>query len=208
MFALVLFFMFFIPTVVWIVYNKKHKWSAEKKYNYSTNKYEKTGRKGDGFYISLSFSIITMAAIILIFSLSCVTIPASSALNKTKNIQNYRSRMTILVNRRDHYIALIKDQLEALIKDQLEQYPKYEKSVIDEVVSNLKQNNVAILLRFPELKANQTISQAVHDTMAVSDAVYGLRTKILDEQTALRKMNASPWYIKLWWPSTHDALKS
>lgn len=145
--------------------------------------------------ISSILLFITLFLLIVVGS----AVPASSVLDKTKNIQNDRSKLVILEQRQASYIALIKDQLE--------QYPKYEKSVIDDVVANLKQNNIAILLKFPELKANQTIAQVVQDTMKVSDSVYNLRQKILDIQTSIRKMQASPWIIKIWWPSTHDALK-
>lgn len=99
-------------------------------------------------------------------------------------LQSYDERIEIAVARAD--------DLSAVLRTELEKYPDIER----EIMTNL---DPSIILSFPNLKSNQTISLLATELADLRDKQFKLADERVDTLEVMANRNASPWVLRGWW---------
>lgn len=78
--------------------------------------------------------------------------------------------------------------LTAIIKVEFAKYPEIEKDILKDVSEMAK-----ILFNFPQLRSNETITDAIDDILFLENDVYNLRSQLIEKQASIYKREISPW---------------
>jgi len=80
-----------------------------------------------------------------------------------------------------------REKLTLIVREELSKYPKYEKEVIGKI-------KPMILLNFPELKANETMTETLHQILKLENDVYDLERKRIRVRRDIYTRELSPWF--------------
>ena len=126
------------------------------------------------------FLAIVFFAFAFIFLLINVLAKYSSQLSDFAEILKIEKQINIYQKRSDNFSDIIRSELK--------KYPDYEKEIIDNITPN-------ILLKFPDLKSNETMSKTVNDLLKIQDDVYKLKADLTETQRIIFFREISPWTI-------------
>lgn len=88
-----------------------------------------------------------------------------------------------------------KEELQAVIKTELGKYPEYEQKIL----SNL---DPKFILSFPELKANETITETVKQIVNLNNDIYDRKDNLIQIKKSMYHYHISPWTMHSWGPDT------
>lgn len=111
-------------------------------------------------------------------------------LNTTSKYSNQVSDFTI-ISAKKQQIDLFEKRTETLseiIKNELSKYPSHEEKVFEKI-------NPQFLLKFPELKANETIRKSAKDLMELNDDVFNLKDQLIELYRVVYLREISPWTL-------------
>lgn len=92
--------------------------------------------------------------------------------------------------KKEEIIKQRRQDVERDIKSQLDKYPDIEKQIFGSI-------NPTILVQFPQLKSNETITAAFTALNDINNEVAALHIEINEQETAIRYRERSPSSIKI-----------
>lgn len=81
-----------------------------------------------------------------------------------------------------------RDNVSLIVRAELRKYPDLEKQVIGKI-------NPSILLNFPKLQSNQTMTETLKQLLKLENEVYNFREKLIDVQQVIYAREISPWVV-------------
>lgn len=109
-------------------------------------------------------------------------VPASSQAGTITSVDGINAKIELRTTLRDEQVRIIRSEL-------IEHYPEYERTLLE----NLE--TPTILLSYPELRANETISDAVDQITSLNSSIYDLDALRVDMLTTILHRDRSQWFI-------------
>ena len=141
-------------------------------------KAHKQNPRGDGLMFTTLLCIGIGGVGLVIFLVT--TLNYSRQINDFASVQALEEKVGLYEMKRDN--------LSQIVRFELSKYPEFEKDVIENI-------NPAILLKFPELKSNQTMVETLQQLLKLENEVYTLREDLIDIQRTIYAREISPWVI-------------
>lgn len=132
-----------------------------------------------------SFPVAIAGGLVLVLvGASVVLVPYTSQVKDNVTLQGFDERINIAQARAD--------DLSAILRTELEKYPEIER----ELIGNL---DPAIILNFPVLKSNETITTLAMSLAEIEDREYSLATERVNTLERMMHRNVNPWVVRGWW---------